>query len=62
MRDRGCRRHADHGYGALRPLDPYRGMNVIMPVQDQLHAVPLQKREQFDESVSRLMRESERSG
>src|ERR1019366_10056348 len=24
MRDRGCRRHADHGYGTLRPVDPYR--------------------------------------
>src|SRR6476661_8665578 len=42
MRDRRCRGHADCGYRALRPVDPYRRMNVVMPVQDQFHAVLLQ--------------------
>src|SRR6266852_6383340 len=47
MCDRGCRGHADRGYRAVRSVDPYRRMNVIMPVQDQLHAVLLENGQQL---------------
>ena len=39
MRDRGRRGHADHGDGAVRPVDPYGRMNVIMAVEDLDRAI-----------------------
>ena len=44
---RGGRRHADGRDFAARPIDPDRRMNVIVPVQDQFHAVPFQQRDQI---------------
>jgi hypothetical protein len=44
MRQRRRRRHADRGDGAIGPVDPIRRMNVVMAVQDEVVAVPLQQR------------------
>src|ERR1700722_8162123 len=46
MRERRCGGHADNGYRTIRPIDPYRRMNVTVAVQDQFHAVALQQRQQ----------------
>src|SRR6201992_2552073 len=43
MRERGRRRHADRRDGAVRAVDPYRRMNVVVPVQDQVHAMAFQE-------------------
>ena len=46
MGDGGGRGHADDRDFSPRPVDPDGGMNVIVAVQNQLYAVPLQQREQ----------------
>ena len=63
VRERRCRGHADRGYLAVGAVEPHRRMNVVVAVQDQLDAVPFQQRQQLRRNpVSRLARESERSG
>src|SRR5581483_4566123 len=43
VRQRGGRRHADYrNRRSAGPLDPHRGMDVVMPVQYQFHAMTLQ--------------------
>ena len=46
MGDGGGRGHADDRDFPARPVDPDGGMNVIVPVQNELYAMSLQEREQ----------------
>ena len=62
MRQRRGRGHADHRDLAAGPVDPDRRMDVIVPVQDQFDAMRCNSASNRPESVSRLKRESERSG
>jgi len=43
---RGRRRYADRGDRAGWSIDPYRRMEVIVPVQDQVDAVSFEQRKQ----------------
>ena len=47
MRDRGGGRHADRRDLSVRAVEPHRRMNVIVPVQYQLDAMPVQQRAQL---------------
>ena len=46
VRHRGRRRHADGGNAAVRSLKPHGGMDMIVPVQDQIDAMPLHERQE----------------
>lgn len=46
VRDGGCRRRTDCRNLAARSFEPHGGVDVIVAVQDQLHTMPLQHRQQ----------------